>query len=488
MQAGLRDYVRIALSMLVFEIFTITFFVVLAGTAIWYMIFFEDDAGPMFWKVTTGFLWLYYIWIPALLLPPILWILFPPEVYQSLFSVIFSDLFVQAFALILKTSPFWLPPVLIFAALFNWRKFKRAEFIHSRKFVLLEIKLPPEQSKSPMAMEVALSGFYQTGRETTFIDRVFKGQVRPYFSLEIASIEGQVHFYIWTEELTRQRVEASLYSQYPGVEITEVPDYTSQIPEFNPMTHDVRIFDLKLAKPDPLPIRTYIDFSLDSNPKEEEKVDPLLPILEFLGGLGKGERFYVQLIIRAHTKKPNPHTFFGEWKVQDEAKVEIDKVLKNLKVKDDEEGQENSRGITRFEQELLMAIDRNNSKLQFDAGLRVMYLAERDKFRGGYASQQHRIFWQFADSGRNNFGVLRQAGFDYPWQDYKNLRTQGRQRQMYRALRTRGWFFGPYERQIFVLSAEEIATLWHLPGKVATTPTLGRVVSRKEDAPSNLPR
>lgn len=474
--------------MLVFEIFTITFFVVLAGIAIWYMIFFEDDAGPMFWKVTSGFLRLYYIWLPALLIPPILWILFPPEVYRSLFSVVFSDLVVQAFALILKTSPFWLPPVLVFAALFNWRKLKRAEFLHSQKYVVLEFKLPPEQAKSPMAMELALSAFFQTGRETTFIDRVFFGRVRGYFSLEIASMEGQVHFYIWTDVLFRQRIEAAMYSQYPGVEITEVPDYTAVVPEYNPETHDGRIFELQLKAPDPLPIRTYIDFKLDSDPEEESKIDPLLPILEFIGSVGKGEYFWIQYIFRAHSKKPKPGTIFGEWSVTDESHKEIEKILKNLKVKDDEEGQENSRGITRFEQELLMAIDRNNSKLQFDAGLRVIYLAEKDKFRGGFGSQQHRLFHQFTDLGRNKLGVFRQGGFDYPWQDYKNIRTNARRRQMYRAFRTRGWFFGPYERPIFVLSAEELATLWHLPGKVATTPTLGRVVSRKEDAPSNLPR
>ena len=37
------------------------------------------------------------------------------------------------------------------------------------------------------------------------------------------------------------------------------------------------------------------------------------------------------------------------------------------------------------------------------------------------------------------------------------------------------------------MNGEELATLYHLPGAVATTPTLTRIPSKKSEAPANLP-
>ena len=38
-----------------------------------------------------------------------------------------------------------------------------------------------------------------------------------------------------------------------------------------------------------------------------------------------------------------------------------------------------------------------------------------------------------------------------------------------------------------VISVEELATVFHLPGTVARTPTLNRVTSTRGEAPANLP-
>jgi len=38
-----------------------------------------------------------------------------------------------------------------------------------------------------------------------------------------------------------------------------------------------------------------------------------------------------------------------------------------------------------------------------------------------------------------------------------------------------------------IYSTEELATIYHLPGLVAMTPTLNRVTSTRAEAPSNLP-
>jgi hypothetical protein len=48
-------------------------------------------------------------------------------------------------------------------------------------------------------------------------------------------------------------------------------------------------------------------------------------------------------------------------------------------------------------------------------------------------------------------------------------------------------FGHPNAEEVFVLNTEELATLYHLPGLVASVPTLPRIDSRKAVAPVNLP-
>ena len=45
--------------------------------------------------------------------------------------------------------------------------------------------------------------------------------------------------------------------------------------------------EFKLLKPDAYPIKTYIDFGLDKDPKEEFKVDPISPVIELFGSIGE---------------------------------------------------------------------------------------------------------------------------------------------------------------------------------------------------------
>jgi hypothetical protein len=48
--------------------------------------------------------------------------------------------------------------------------------------------------------------------------------------------------------------------------------------------------------------------------------------------------------------------------------------------------------------------------------------------------------------------------------------------------KSRQWF-----RHFKIMSAEEMATIFHLPGTVAFTPTLNRIPSTRGEAPNNLP-
>jgi len=87
-------------------------------------------------------------------------------------------------------------------------------------------------------------------------------------------------------------IESSIYAQYPEVEIYETEDYVHDVPmnAGQPDSDwDLWGATLELTKADPYPIKTYIDYGLDKDPKEEFKNDPLATLIELLGSLKQGE-------------------------------------------------------------------------------------------------------------------------------------------------------------------------------------------------------
>ena len=53
--------------------------------------------------------------------------------------------------------------------------------------------------------------------------------------------------------------------------------------------------------------------------------------------------------------------------------------------------------------------------------------------------------------------------------------------------RRRSYFHDPYVGPWMILSAEELATLFHIPSSTVETPTLPRIQSATSGAPANLP-
>ncbi len=386
----------------------------------------------------------------------------------------------------------WPPLLLFYLFWFLWVEYRRAIYISNLKYVLLEIRLPREVSKSPLAMEVALSGLHQTGRESTWYDKYWLGKVRTWFSFEIASIEGVVRFFIRTEDSFRNLVESQIYGQYPGVEIFEAKDYTEAFPHFDKDKYGMFGYEMKLSGDDPLPIKTYVDYGLDKDPKEEFKIDPLTSILEYLGTLGKGENLWIQFVVQSHKKKHKKGTFFGEtdWKTEgqelikkiiDEAKDEVENPVTKKKEK-------RSRFMNEYENNQIKAIDRSISKLGFDVGGRVIYIAKMDSFAGSRIHPILSMLKVFSSNALNSIGPTHATGFDYWWQDYQDIRLNKIKEHLLEAYRARMYFHPPFEGKPFVLNTEELATVFHLPGAVATTPTIARTLSSKAEPPENLPR
>jgi len=424
--------------------------------------------------------------------------MFSPNPLASIETTFFSSLIPGAFQMLLSIAPIAL--VILLALIFwdLWVEYVQGKQFLGLKYILLELKLPRDTFKSPKAMETVLNTLNNISGENWF-SMYWKGETRPWYSLEIVSIEGQVKFFIWTEDRRKSGVMSSLYSQFPEIEIAEREDYTRCV-HFDPKTMKLSCIEFALTNKSPAyPIKTYVDYGLDKDPKEEFKVDPMLPQIEFLGSVPPNQQIWIQILIRGHKKEQHkPGTLFGltdSWR--DVSLKEVNEILKRDKdtkvagTRDEATGYTKLPSITEGEREQVAAIERRLGKLAFDVGIRAIYVAPKEAFDtpfgvGGTISS----FSNYKSENLNGFkpnGDKWHPRLTYPWQDYKNMRRNRYSKLGLAAYKRRSYFYTPFKAQPFVLNSEELATIYHFPGSVSQTPSLERVPSRKAKAPGNLP-
>lgn len=397
-----------------------------------------------------------------------------------------SELFIQTLYALYILLVIFVPFLLGWFFWRNWVKFVRMQFLSEQEYCLLEFRMPKEITKSPVAMEVFINALYQTSGEGNWFDKFWKGGMRAWFSLEMVSIEGQVRFFIWTRKNLKKIIETQLYSQYPDVEVAEVEDYAKDV-VYDPSKMDLWGTYFVKARDSFYPIKTYVDYGLDKDPKEELKIDPITPVIELLGSLGQGEQMWIQIVIRAHREElKKPGTWFGKTDWKHFAMLEI-----KTKMKRDKGDGEVMDKLTKGEKNAIDAIEKSISKAPFDAGIRALYIADKEVYNKGNQGGLVGSMRQYGSNDLNGFKPDKTTGFDYPWQDITGRKLVKKKEHILKSYKERGFFKPLYKPKdvggAFILSAEELATIYHFPGKVASTPTFTRLPSRKADAPSNLP-
>jgi hypothetical protein len=404
-----------------------------------------------------------------------------------------------------------------------WVHYVQQDFISGIDFVLLEIVPPREVLRSPKAMELfitnALYHFsYKGGKES-----YWQGAVWFWFSLEIASIDGQVHFYIRTPTRVRGLIETQMYAQYPQAQVKEVEDYTLGVDKISPRSAwQAWGCELKLEKPEAYPIKTYVDFGLDKDPKEEFKVDPISPIIELFGALQKGEQMWMQIVVTPSKAAYHTHgTWFGEHDWVAESLLEVERLLKDytaVKGKGVILGTDSRIEVRPpdFLKKTMEAAIAKRTKLGFDTGIRVMYVAKKEVF-SMESRRNIRLIWrQFANPSCNALGRTNNTQADAFNSQFFSLspeKTMILADRMLNEYRERAFFHHSLRQQIFndhvftgvsltiikqfflpyfhpptfVLNTEELATLWHFPGQIMKVPSLERIESKEASPPTNLP-
>ncbi len=388
----------------------------------------------------------------------------------------------------------FVPAILVYVAWETWVFYVRALFFAKTTHVLLEIKLPREILKSPKAMEFCINSMYQTSGEKNWFEKYWEGKVRAHTSLEIVSLGGSIHFFIWTRKALKNVVEANLYSQYPGIEIYEVPDYTLPY-TYDPEVYSMYTSEFKLDKDDHFPIKTYIDYGMDKDPEEEYKIDPITPLIEFMGSIPTDSQIWIQIVIKAHKAEDwdaaSGKMVDAKWLKATEKEIEA--IIAKSKGEKDKEGKiipGTVRQLTDIEKETINALGRSITKKAFDTGMRAIYFAPKESYSptniGGIVGgithfNSHLNMFKPTNGIEDKWKYLI-------WKDRSEKKKDGEKQDLLDAYKRRAYFYRPYKRQdIMVLNSEELATVYHFPGSVSATPTFSRIESKKSQAPTNIP-
>ncbi|MEK7079810.1 MAG: hypothetical protein AAB901_00795, partial [Patescibacteria group bacterium] len=388
------------------------------------------------------------------------------------------------FRMVVLLSPIWLPIILVRFAIFRFVEANRVAWLAGQEYVLLELKIPRDVRKSPLAMETILTNLHIGPGESTWYKKYVNGSVRPWFSLELVSLGGRVHFYIWTRAGYRRAVESFFYAQYPDLEIVEAMDY-SLLTDPSHAPNKMWGCDYVKAKGDPIPIKTYAEMMNPTQPmaKPEETIDSLAQVIELMGSIGPKEQFWVQIMFRV-TKSEKYGAGFT-WK--DEALRLIaevrDKAVRKVKRYDAAAGalieEEGFGPLTKGQGEDIFAIERNVNKPGFDVGMRAIYSAPEDAFQGSMISFLIGLWKPMSNENGNYLKITRWGAIfnDFPWEDKSGHHKAHLEHELVDAYRRRAFFHEPYKLGWSIMSTEELATLYHIPSASVTAPSLPRIQS-----------
>ncbi len=413
----------------------------------------------------------------------------------------------------------WLPTPFILWRPFNflWRWWRTDIFVSKTPQIMLEIKMPKDVLKPIRAMEVVMAGFRQTLYDPPdWWEKWIEGKINLSYSFEIASFGGETHFYIRFPESGRDSIEAIIYGQYPEAEITLAEDYTKKVPQDIPNKEwDFWAADYRLLKPNSYPIRTYREFETEREPMEEKRIDPIAGLLEAMAKMKPGEQLWTQIHCEPITDKEVAWVTEG-LKEKDklarrlsEASKQRPLILEALDVlitgeppKEPEEKKEllpPEMKLTPGERAIITAVEEKISKPGFKTSIRFIYLGKRDVF---FRARLRLPFAFFASHLTQHLNGLVPLGktmtkIHKSWFLPLNLliprRLYLRKRKIFKNyLRRVGPLFplpgGNYSTGVFVLNIEEMATLFHFPGRAqAPAPFVPRIESKRGEAPPGLP-
>ncbi|MFZ2836177.1 MAG: type IV secretion system DNA-binding domain-containing protein [Candidatus Saccharimonadales bacterium] len=355
----------------------------------------------------------------------------------------------------------WIPAVLILSYL-TWRNYRRADVVKATESTLLILEIPKANDKSELAAEQLFASLHGILRDKSELK--YNAGVQEHLSFEIASVNGQIRFYVWVPKALQSFVEGQIYSQYPTVQIHEADeDY---------VTHErdhsvIYTSEISLTSNEMLPIKTFQSF----------EVDPLAGITGTLAKLETtGEEVWIQVLARpiadvwhkdsdrwiSSVKNGNPFALFSGgfdlkwvgglieafWKPPEQGSGSSPKELSD-------------RDKTRISE-----AEKKATKLGYQVKIRLAYLGE-SQTNGKLRMQA--IVGTFKQFNSTNLNGFKMTAASFKKEDLARYRA--------RAFFDRG----------FILNIEELASVFHLPHTNVETPNIVWASSKTAEPPAKLP-
>jgi hypothetical protein len=407
----------------------------------------------------------------------------------------------------------WIPFALVFlwGAKEMWLDYISGQFAAQQKYVLLAIDIPRGNAESLKNVESLFAYLAGAHGSNNLIDTYWLGKFQLSFSFEIVSIDGYTQFLIRTPVAFKNLTESAVYSVYPDAEISEVNDYTENVPSKYPDSeYDLWGSEFVYVKSDAYPIKTYPAFEDPTSPPETHFKDPMALLMDLNSSLRPGEQLWFQMLL---------YPTDGSWVTKSEGEVAsilkekpaakkgvldhlIDVMIESITSlgsllsisggaeapKKDEKKDEPLKMISLKpkEKKQVEAIQAKASKIGFECKIRMIYVAKKDvinkpKVVNGFVG----YIKQFIDWDLNNLKPDMAKTATSVSYFFKDARIHERQNKIIKAYKSRSGTVGRV-RKIF--NTEELATLWHFPIEaVVKAPLIQKAPGRKSEPPMTLP-
>jgi type IV secretion system coupling TraD/TrwB family protein len=358
----------------------------------------------------------------------------------------------------------WVPIVLILAFM-TFRNYRQIDAVKSIESVLLVLEIPKANEKSELAAEQLFASLHGILRDRNELK--YTGGIQEHLSFEIASVNGQIRFYVWVPKTLQSFVEGQIYSQYPTVQIhTAEEDY---------VTHERRhsvvyTSEISLTGSEFLPIKTFQSF----------EVDPLAGITGTLAKLeSTGEELWVQILARP---------------IPDEWHKASDNWIKTLKTGNPFAFLTGEGFNLKWVGGLFEALYKPPEQ-GIGGGSAPKELSDRDKTRISEAEKKatklgYQVKIRLAYLGESTSNAkLRMQAIVGTFKQYNSTNLNG---FMITNTSFKKEDLGQYKARLFtdrgfILNIEELASVFHLPHTNVETPNIVWASTKTAEPPAKLP-
>jgi len=258
-------------------------------------------------------------------------------------------------------------------------------------------------------------------------------------SFEIVAKKEDIRFYVWTPTKYKDLIEKQIHGVYNDAQITEVDEY-------NIFTEQGKVVykSFQLRGENHYPIKLYKDMP----------TDPLATLTSALAKMGDGEAVSIQILISP---------IENDWKKSGKSFISSTK-----KQESDPEKAKFSVSA-----QILDSVEQKIGKPGFETSIRVVVVSDSKEIADSHLTNISTVIGQQFSTDKQGFSSrkVRRKGaivedFLYRYQPMFHFR----------------------KNHISVLTAEELATLFHFPNAQITTPHIHWIYSKRAPAPASIPQ